>query len=658
MINKTYYKYLALLLILTSQAYSHRVDSSLIFLHFDQDISHAAWQDPDFMGVLYELPGGKSNLHSTVSLMPGPALRIPFSNYGSDRHLPHLLGGYWSVSAHDTLLRNRLTPHGHPDEFRIHLPKAVNDTPYIDIHWQRGAFTGNIFKTRFERLIAEQTRFSLWIESHSTDSSAPFTYQDITHQPYLTWPLIKRDSTTIPFEGKAHKVDSRFMGLGLSHRIPGGEWWIRTGFHNNLSQLPEWFKRDTLHSFSHFQPIAKETYLGTGVEVHFRPCQMEVRAERSAFSTQYKNTSFYTPSHQDLATQNLFVSDTARYSGNMTVHKVSGQLHSCHEFLPDIGISSIYHFQEKMPRNPLQPQDHYPYDTDVQLGTLGYHLEFPNHRHRAEVGLKRFSHPLNTVDYSPEWASTHTWFVLPSRGHLELDVSSFTYLPEFRQAFLYQSSELNFPNPYLQARRMQRIALHAQSRWEHMEPIVGIRGESSTNHPLLKAWRTGFANEIADSLAFGWDQAPMAINIVSFSGIRLHWRGWSTALYHHRSILQRLEYPNNLVGDSIPLFQQISWSGDLSWKKSLLDHKLKIFFVWNWQWHPGTMAYLPQGSGNAIRSDLGKYLALDFMGKMRIRDFELFYRINNKYHDEYFTGPGYRPPGVQLAYGVNWILRN
>ena len=66
--------------------------------------------------------------------------------------------------------------------------------------------------------------------------------------------------------------------------------------------------------------------------------------------------------------------------------------------------------------------------------------------------------------------------------------------------------------------------------------------------------------------------------------------------------------------------------------------------------------------GEKISEKTGKKIAIlkgdvDFEARMRIRDFQLYYRVRNMNDDKYFVEPGYTPTGISFQYGICWALK-
>ena len=90
----------------------------------------------------------------------------------------------------------------------------------------------------------------------------------------------------------------------------------------------------------------------------------------------------------------------------------------------------------------------------------------------------------------------------------------------------------------------------------------------------------------------------------------------------------------------------------------LRNKALDLSMKWNWQWiGPRTEWAQDPDANRAVRTELGSWLALDFEARMRIRDFQLYYRVRNMNDDKYFVEPGYTPTGISFQYGICWALK-
>ena len=100
------------------------------------------------------------------------------------------------------------------------------------------------------------------------------------------------------------------------------------------------------------------------------------------------------------------------------------------------------------------------------------------------------------------------------------------------------------------------------------------------------------------------------------------------------------------------------FKGNLGWRRSLVENRLKVALGWDWEWISGRRAWAPDLQGESHLIKLDEYLALDFMASMQIKTFLLYFKTMNLNHDRYATEPGVHPPGLNFRFGVDWTLLN
>jgi hypothetical protein len=288
---------------------------------------------------------------------------------------------------------------------------------------------------------------------------------------------------------------------------------------------------------------------------------------------------------------------------------------------------------------------------------------------RLQAGLERTSTPEDRQLHDPLASLTTRWDAGPLR--LEGDALWRTRQPNFEQRHYFSAGRTNFPNHGLTAETVTMGDLRSTLTWGPFELNAGVRREGIDNwigsaalRELSSAYDSAARDTIAadtvtsDTLAFGWSNWERADMVRLQLGGAVRLGNWRAELRTYRGATLQVTAPDGERFEARHL-PPATYEGNIVWKRALLGRRhLGVQMRWDWEWYGSRRAWeMDPVLHQAYRREYPNWLALDFEARMRILEFELFYRVRNFDHDTWYTDPGYTPAGIQFEYGITWSLK-
>lgn len=612
--------------------------------------------------------GAREELRRPGSLFGTVGLSRPFGAGFDVRQNPHVLGGL----APQVRPEDRpafLDLYGNNGQLVGELPVLEPDSPSTTLRWGRYGFSGNSLELDFSRMLTDSVTLGLNVLSISSDSALAWEYQAATHQLFLS--AFGRDSSQIPFTGRALKVSTWEFAPWAQVRHGRFRLTLHALFSDNSSDeapavLPKPDKNlpYTVLSWKRktFEVSRQSTTFGARADFPLgTPFAGWVSVRRTTRTVDEDDLVPYVWVNDPVAVELKKTEDETRRADELLGGTVRiGDVDPAHtEALPWPALRLDWEFRDMDEYQALPGRASLPVlSEDRELGAVEWTPALGPFKMTAQWGWSRISDPEDERRWSPASSADLSWsshgFTLRALGFWR-DVE-----PTLEQRYVFSTGRVFFPNRDLGAEN--RRALQADAAWEsrHLTLETGIRHERATDwigSSGLEALATGADSTLSDTLAFGirnWESAE-ALRWHVGGAVRLG--NWEFALRRH--LVPTLEIEGDRGVFAHPSLPRRHWSGHLLWQRRVLRNKaLDLSMKWNWQWiGPRTEWAQDPDANRAVRTELGSWLALDFEARMRIRDFQLYYRVRNMNDDKYFVEPGYTPTGISFQYGICWALK-
>ena len=634
----------------------------------------------------YDLAGSKSEFIRGTSVLGSPDLKIPrLGIYTPVQRLSQKAAGLYS---------SRLEWHPWDlglsgENGRLVDPSGLGspiDTPVILMDWQRSAFSGNSLRLDFQRSLVDSVFFDLGMVVHSTDSSASFRYQDITHQPYLG--TLKRDSSQVPLSGRNLAFDSFLMHpriVWFSSIASLGVSYTSLRMRND-DATRHWPVQDSLEKWKiGFDTIPYTTRVrlnGLGFEANLHSSKawnLQVWHQFLTLSQISQNTPSRVVSYgqhslsiardtveapfQIIQAHDTLILDTVRTakSSNLASSQQTGEAKLA---IPAISGIIAYEYEYRNITNWRNDQFQDISGSlwnDRELGSLRLEdsVQVRNMAISAvgQAGLQRNGLESDQSAWAPA-ISLQGLMRLNDRVRLQGNVLQDTRFPDLEETSMNQSGRITFGNPDLEKEVRNASEFSASYFRPAFAYGLGLRHEV-TQDPIRLGWMANpDASSLTEQAAFGYINLNRMTNLSwrCFGGFHLgNWDFWAE---RESALLRRLTLPSGTVLDQIPDSPTRTYKGTVAWEKTVVNGNLHLNIRWDFEWIGPTEDFGINEEGMATRGKLDKNMVLDFEARMRIRTFELYGRMDNLNHTKLTPGAGYTPPGVTFRYGILWQLKD
>ncbi len=565
-------------------------------------------------------------------------------------------------------------------------PIAPLDTPLTRLQWQRGALAFNQFQVDLERALMGGSYVAMSYSSQSADSQT-FKYSFNVHQPYLSgWGFlgklyapIDRDSSSLPLEGLAPKVEA-------NHMRPRLGFWLDTNqvvevFYDrvrNRSHLP--LPYNAAQNDSLFAPLVSQygsdafglLYAGEKGPWHYSASLTRGSAESDLTTVILRDTATGNPA--DTAAKAILLGKALHES---VVNSAEGHLawrkDSLHMLAKVFGESEELTGPLLLFRG-LGDSSGWRDGQGVN-GEARYGLS--HGRVAAGGGFQRESRASNRIDYLPDaWMESH--WTLP--WGFAVGGGALTRRENPEGARLYHEDRVlnRLATPDLRPRWDQglqgRVAWDSprlgfylgfdghwlQDNWApRVLPSPQACGDLAAGQYATLSARCGDSVLLADTLALRWRNYDQEIRQQALLGLRLqagNWRLWLENRFLLRDDMDDADFTQGPVANLAT--PERVFRGQLLWTRRLVSDRLRVITRWDWEWVSTRYAWASRMDGNAGLTKLDEYLMLDFYAAMQVKTFTLHFRTSNMNHDRYAPEPGVHPPGVNFRFGVDWAMLN
>ena len=655
---------LALLLALAAAAFAgDRFD-----LRTESISEDAARAEVGLLPWRYEGLGAREELRRPASILGTVGLERPFGEGFDVRQNPHGLGGL----APQTKLEDRpadLDLYGSNGRLVGTVPVLEPDSPNTVLRWGRGGFSANALELQFRRLLTDSISLGIEVFSLSSDSALAWKYQEAAHQTFLSG--FGRDSSQIPFTGRALAIDAWEFAP-----------WAQIRHGRFALTLHALFSDNGSDESPAVLPVPGKTLPYT--ELTWKRSTFDVRRETVGFGaralfplgTPFKGEVLVRTAEREIGWDHLAPYVWENDPVNVSLKKTASEARLSDELLGGtVRLSDADEpHSEPLPWPALRLDwefrdvDDYPalpgtdslsaLHEDRELGLVEWTPALGDFRMTAQWGFARLSTPEDEQSWSPASSADMSWsshgFTLRALG------SSQESAPTLEQRYVFVNGRIVFPNRDLAPQRNRALegrarwdskylSLEGGARWERSEDWIGSTG--------LETLADGSAETVSDTLAFGLRNWERAESFRWHAGGAVRLGNWEFAL--RRYFVPTLEVKGDRSTFRLNSIPDRHYAGHILWQRRVLNNKaLDLSMKWGWQWIGDRMGWAQDASTNRAHAvHLGSWLALDFEARMRIRDFELFYRVRNMNDDKYFTDPGYTPVGISFQYGICWALK-
>lgn len=623
-------------------------------------------------GVLfqqYDVSGQKFDWVIGTSILGTPGLSRSVTGVSlSSLHFPAGNAGFYAKQ----LSYDSFTPglNGENGILKETKELAPLDSPITEILWERGAFEGNAFRLDFRRQIIDSVRLDLGIASFGNEKSEPFTYANVTHQPFFA---LGRDSSSIPFGG-------RNISMNTMHLRPGLTWLFGKGeiaLHANILFMDfddvsrHVVVQDTSdYSIYHYstEPYSTSTR-GQGYDASLtlfptKKLTIEAKFGIGNYEIQYENLPPMIETIKDTVLEKENILGEIYYDStqdttwkettiNREYEVYSGEVSLAYKTFLNPTIFFEYEFLSLNSRTKQDKEIGYLY-----LGDSFKFIDF-----RLLGGLQRNSSVNNKVEFEPTY-SGEIRLHLPYHFALLANHRHDTRFPEVEELRLINQGRLVYPNKNLQPELHYRSAFELGWFRESVFYALGLRKEK-VEHLIGERWLSGN----------GLESEEQAFQLVNFKEaesldwvVRLGFAFEKWFFYGERGAV--LERQNKLK--NVP---SLYYKGSVGWKDRFVKDRLGVELRLDYQWF-GTRydcgivddSIAVYGDYSIVNEsengkhleiiEMQKYLALDFEARMNILTFDLFARIENLNHSQYMPRVGYTPEGIRFAYGIVWKFTN
>jgi hypothetical protein len=608
----------------------------------------------------------------------------PHRAYGNEIFIPGLLSSSPAIQ-----IRNSISPNlgnlpqrwngqlsagkwsFHPTEINVDGSSGIIkssplqthlDTPQVYFQWERYAFGGNYFQLDFRRKLTNNFAIGMDLETRSTDSSGIWEYQNTVHQPFTGG--LKRDSVHIPYTGRNLKEDQLLLSPWMNINSPLGSFLYSGKFFwdNDEDAHPDKIKYDANPTLpisfesnpfkhNHSQKGHSLTHIGNLFSL------------KSRTFWKYQNTKTEYQSIDLLPTFRNLTKDTINTFG--ASHESNWQgIHLYNKIFQlklEQHTQGLYNFYSYPKNKSRQEQFN-------QLLSLSYQSPYFT---KIQIGGQYLSDP-KSERYYPQ-ASLYTkwnykWFSINSHARYYARQSS------LENKYLFDVSRYKLPNPNLQVEKIKNLGfetkvgsnviyLIAGGRQEIIDDWIGpgyldvmnsgINQISITNTSTLTA-----SDSINLYHTYGLKNYNQSLSHAIHYGFGFHLGNWEGENIRYHILSQK--YHNGSKSLNIPHKAKVFYQGYLKWSRTVLNSKkLGLSSRFSWQWH-GSKKVVAFDRKEKMIEFLNRknFLILDYELRMKVLDFELFYRILNLNHTRYATEAGYTPYGMNFHWGVSWKFSN
>jgi hypothetical protein len=599
------------------------------------------------------------------------------------RHSPYLSGG---LLAPDRFAVTRLG--GDPAALQeAWTPVAPLDTPMTRLDWMRGALSLNVFDFKLERMLSDRVYLGLDYYSATADS-VTYDYQFNVHQPYLggwgflgkLYAPIDRDSASLVLGGTSQSIHA----LRIRPRVG---YWI------DSNRVVEFFLDRGRNGSNLVSPIGPASR--PEANVPGGPDSLQILLP-SRLATLTEGV-LYGESHAgwtgqwELSHGSLELSESrAPLNAADVPDLIQADLFTAKGTVAAIGSFARPTLTAKAwtgvwAGDPVLttaggagPRQGW---TDGQEAQAEISPSWPRLQLRAQAGLGRDSRMDDQVYWLPRYGAS-AGLSAPFGLRADLSAASRSEDPDWEILYRGNPARFRFASPDLKPRTDRTFQgavswawsrffleagadrLDAADAWlPRVLPGPGACGDLGDGVYLPMADRQcpdsgAAAGKLTDSLALALRNYDREIVDAWHLGLGLGLGHWSLDL-QNRFVINRSVTDGGLNGTLTDLaVPERVFKGRLRWKRALLDDKLKLDFIWDWEWFSTRYAWVPELNGQSKVGKLDEYLALDFAAAMKIKTFTLYFKVRNFNHDRYATEPGVHPPGLNFRFGVDWTLFN
>ena len=600
-------------------------------------------------------PGARGWSLSLTTLEPAPFQSVFFPGWNRS---PYLSGGIMPVDRY--ALRE---PGGDVRGVEeIWAPVMPLDTPVTSLRWGRGALALNAFHLKLRRMLSDRAYMNLDYFSASGDSQN-YDYQFQVHQPYLGgWGFlgqiygpIDRDSLSLVITDTSHAIRAR-------HFRP------RVGFWLDGNQVLEFFLDGVKNTTSLTFPRAPGTSPAPGpadsgqslMPASFSSYTPGVVYSRNggAYASQWE-AAYSSLSKSALGANGLDVGpeqvedlegDLFRTRGAVALTALPGRPLLSGEALSETWNGSLFlggpgvRFTRGW--------------SDREAVAARWQPRWEGLGFDVDAGLARQSRMDNRTFWLERYALA-TRLNLPLGFGAHAGAASERQDPDWERLYRLNPALLLFPNADLEPRTDQ--SWRGSLVWN--ASVVTV--ESGADFRIIRdSWLPralpgrGDSGSVADSLALALRNYRSEERDSWHLGLGLNLGRWTLGLENRFLLKSRVE--DGDLASSVANLQlpERIFKGNLGWRRSLVENRLKVALGWDWEWISGRRAWAPDLQGESHLIKLDEYLALDFMASMQIKTFLLYFKTMNLNHDRYATEPGVHPPGLNFRFGVDWTLLN
>lgn len=621
-------------------------------------------------------PGPRAWTLSLTNLEPIPFRSPYFPAYGNS---PYRLGGI--LPTERFALRRAGGDASALED--IWTPVVPLDTPETNLEWERGALALNMFHLKLRRMLSDRVYLGLDYYSASGDSQQ-YDYQFNVHQPYLSgWGFlgriyapIDRDSASLVLEGVSHAIGA----LNFRPRIG---FWLDTNqvmevFLDRVKNTTSltWPRRpgasDTLgpaDSVQSFMPSSLTAYTGGaihGMTGRGWTSQWEAAATALEKSTRRDDTGSVLTGG-GIAREDAWEGSLFKARGRMSAPGWPGRPFFDAEAVSENWSGRL--FPDGAGRG-LQEEGW----TDRQDFQIGLRPEILSLDLEVDAGIGRSSRMDNRVFWLPHGGALAE-LDLPLGLKGEAGAAYRMRDADWETLYRHNPGLFLHPSPDLEPRT--DLSYRASVSW--MLPFIRLEAgaDFARGEDVWLPWVLPSGDACASGVAsaYSYPAACDAGHLPDSLALRLrNWGSEERDMWHMALGLDlgnwRLDLRNRFLFNSKvedPLLDgslanrmvpDRVFKGDLGWKRSLLDGKLKVAVGWGWEWFSTRHAWVPDLLGRSRPGKLDEYLAMDFQASMRIRTFLLYFKGVNFNHDRYATEPGVHPPGVNFRFGIDWTIWN
>lgn len=622
---------------------------------------------PGLLPWIYEAAGGREEVRRPGSLFGSVGLDRPLRGGFDPMQNVHGIGGLSSPGEIEDAPA-ALDLYGRNGTLRTKENPISIDTPYVLLRWGRGSFSGNALDLQFRRRLIDSLSLSLQVLSISSQKSDSWEYQNATHQPFLS--ALGRDSSTIPFTGRALEIDSWEIIPSVAYQSKGFRARFYTLFSDNNSSeppalLPQKNAQDPYAALrwerSSFDLQRESSTMGGDLSVPFsKKLEGQLSLHSTERSTEWEKLPPYVWLNNPFDTLFAATADTAFFDETLLGGRFRiGPPQNERRATPFPALRLDWE-SRKSDRYPSLPGSHplTQLDEDREMGLVEWAPHLGHFSMITQSGWQRISTPANSQHWSPLSSFHLSWeqpcFALQSMGWWR------ETHPTLEQRYLFSTGRLHFPNQELLAEKNRALQSDAEWRWRWIKLGAGVRWESSEEWigpSGLEQLALSPDSMVSDTLAFSWKNYDHAESFRWQVGGELKIGNWSFGI--RRFLTPLLKAEANQTRFSIPTLPNRHYAGHIVWQRKVLRQKnLDLSMRWDWHWIGKRLEWREDPDlHKAIRTEMDEWLALNFEARMRILDFELFFRARNMNHSQYFTDIGYTPAGINFQYGVTWLLK-